>query len=87
MLTCDSSSGTPDPTLRDRREVGPPVHVVRAPTEEWVNRRKADDTMPTDPEATVRAWNDAILRHDINNCLTLMSDDYKRYGDPSWDFP
>jgi hypothetical protein len=43
--------------------------------------------MPTDPEATVRAWNDAILRHDINNCLSLMSDDYKRYGDPSWEFP
>ena len=40
-----------------------------------------------DPEATVRAWNDAILRHDIDGCLSLMSDDYVRYGDPSWDEP
>jgi hypothetical protein len=31
------------------------VLVVRAPTEEWVNRRKADNTMPADTEPTVRA--------------------------------
>jgi hypothetical protein len=34
--------------------------------------------MPTDPEATVRAWNEAILRRDIDECLSLMSDDYTR---------
>lgn len=43
--------------------------------------------MPMDPEATVRAWSDAILRHAIDECLSLMSHDYVRYGDPSWDSP
>jgi hypothetical protein len=43
--------------------------------------------MPTDPEATVRDWNDAILRHDIGESVSLMAADYKRYGDPSWEYP
>src|SRR5271156_6866103 len=60
-----------DLTLRDRREVRPPVHVARAPTEEWVNRRNAHNTMPTDPEASVPAWNDAILRHELRTRALL----------------
>ncbi|WP_166903546.1 nuclear transport factor 2 family protein [Mycobacterium sp. DL440] len=43
--------------------------------------------MPIDPEATSPAWNDAIHRHDIDECLSLMSDDYKHYSDPSWEYP
>jgi hypothetical protein len=52
-----------------------------------VIRRKAEARMSTDPEAAVCDWSDAILHHDIDECVSLMAEDFKRYGDPSWEYP
>jgi hypothetical protein len=36
---------------------------------------------------TCRPWNDAIVRHHTDGCLSLMPDDDKPYGHPSWEYP
>jgi hypothetical protein len=43
--------------------------------------------MPLDSETTVGARNDAILQHDVDECLSLMSDNYQPSGDPPWNTP
>lgn len=80
MLTCDLSSGTADLTLRDRREVGPPVHVVRPRPRSGSTAGRQINTMPTVTEATVRAWNEIKKTDAEERCMRAWQ--VIKHGEP-----